>query len=201
MRGFCSPECPGAFLDKKGGLADFCEPHLFSFCKWLLQTMPAQGMVLYIASPECVTLYSKIGGLYGVVTFPNVLNAKNRAKFDFTRKLVGPSTLHAAAKHAVFCCAQHDASVSYITEQAPHPGSTPCTPPLESVIVRSVGGKQRELDWDVVRRYLPACTLSVVFQQTHNPDPTLPQAGVSTLYEWATHRRPASSMLWTLAVA
>ena len=201
MRNTCSPECPGAFLDKRGILTDFCEPHLFSFCKWLLESMPAQGAALYIASPGCVSLYSKIGSLYGVVTFPNVLGETNRAKYDFTRKLVGPSMLQAAAKHAVFCCAQPGASVSYITEQALKNGASPCIPPLESVIVRSVGGKNRELDWDVVQRYLPACTLSVVFQQTHNPDPTLPQAGVSTLYEWATRRRPATSMLWTLAVA
>ena len=205
MRDACTAQCPGAFLDKSGRLADFCSAHLLGFCKWVLNRTRS-GAALYIASSECVTIFSPVrNGLYGIATFPNILSSHTRAKFDFHRKLVGPCSPRAAALHAAFCCGHKEATMAYVTETAPPSGSgyhtALCIPPLESVIVRRQSGGERELDWDVVARYLPACTLSVVFKQTHNPDPTQPQAGVSTLYEWATGRRPISSTLWTVKVA
>jgi hypothetical protein len=139
-------------------------------------------------------------------------------RYDIERSLLGPAGLPTAAEHAAFCCTRPGAQMSYLLEAPPVgvAGARLCTPPgpgAGGAIVRrpaplvspgaAAAFSSRHLDWSLVAATLPACTLSLVFQQTHNPDPTLPDSGFSTLYEWATHRRPrrgpaGHTLLWSV---
>ena len=195
-----------------------CDKHQRAFFTAVLGTLKrvllvTTNDVLCIVSPVKDTPY------YAVAIATNtdlpVEQRSTMAQFRYPRHVLGPGRIAAVSQFLQKLCISCPSATLYCVSETRYNAAPPDarvgpylnTPVLEvdmrgDFIMREGG---RFLKWDKdSRRHVIAQTLSCVFEQTHMPDPRLPEGGVLSLYAWAQYKKASTTSyttLWTSELA
>lgn len=196
-----------------------CATHQHVFFKTVLGTLKR---VLLVTTDDvlCVVSPVKDTPYYAVVIATNTDVPKDKraalAQFRYPRHILGPGRISAVSEFLHKLCASCPSARVYSVSETRYNAGPPDArmgPYLNTqvlpvdmrgdFIVRE--GNDRYLRWDQdSRRHVIAQTLSCLFEQTHMPDPRLPEGGVLSLYAWAQYKKASSASyttLWTSELA
>lgn len=197
-----------------------CDSHQRAFFTAVLGKL---SRVLLVTTNDVLCVVSPVKGTpyYAVAIATNtdvpLEQRSTLAQFRYPRHVLGPGRISAVAHFLQKLCTSCPTATLYCVSETRYQAAPPDarmgpylnTPVLEvdmrsDFIVRE-NGNDRFIKWDKdSRRHVIAQTLSCVFEQTHMPDPRLPEGGVLSLYAWAQYKKAAATSyttLWTSELA
>jgi hypothetical protein len=198
-----------------------CDTHQRSF---FLAVLGTRTRVLLVTTNDMLCVVSPIKNTpyYAVAIATNTDVPKEKrsilAQFRYPRHVIGPGRITAVSEFLQKLCTSCPTATLYGVSETRYNAAPPdarvgpyLNTPVREIdmradfIVRESNGNDRYLKWDKDnRRHVIAQTLSCVFEQTHMPDPRLPEGGVLSLYAWAQYKKASAATytkLWTSELA
>jgi hypothetical protein len=203
-------------------LAELCENHKFTLAQALVDALADHAVDgLQVSTNDLATIVTRGTGpgLLLVLVLKNGAPEAARARFarfQWAERMLGLARRTAVAQHLHDSASRPGARVSVLSVKGGvlslGPWLSPPSTPVRNSggdCIRELAGAQEPaqeaqepavLAWSAdseLRRSLPGQELRVLFAQTVQPDPRLPDGGTVTLWQWLT----GSTELWCAEVA